>query len=165
MTLSDIDEIKNTSEFIKSFAEYDKKFMPLIEDLSKDPLWFNMLHKLIIKQTMSSSSPLKTMRYRIFKNNNSEHQYLVILPNNCSNIELNVFIIIDNGVVSEERVVPTVDSLITIVFKRNVVGSEELNELIETVGNILCFHTWRSLTTTAPRVSKVRSLVKKIFKI
>lgn len=164
MSLSDVDEIINASEFVKPLVEYDRRLMPLLKCFRRNPLWFNNLHKLINRQMTLPSSPFKTMRCRVFKNNNSEHQYLVILPNSCCEIELNVFIVIDNGLKSEERgVARTANPSITIVFKRDVVGSEEFHRLIESVGNILCFHSWRLITITNTKVSKIRLFFKKLF--
>lgn len=62
-------------------------------------------------------------------------------------MNINVFIIIDNGVVSAGRAAPTPDSLMNIVFRQNAVYSEEVFPLVETIGKAICYHIWHSVMT------------------
>lgn len=119
---------------------------PLIEELFIDPQWFTSLHKLISEQPSILIPWTLPTQCRIYNSNNSEHQYLVVIINQ-SKIEMNAFIIIDSGIGSAESIVSASDSLINIVFRRNVIGSEEVNTLVETVGKAICYHIWREVAT------------------
>jgi len=118
----------------------------MIDELCKGPQWFTSLHKLISGQPSST-------RCRIYNNYNSEHQYLIILPKRSGDIEVNAFIIIDNGTIPKERIVTSTASFINIVFRRNVIDSDEVNMLVETVGKSICYHIWRTVVT-APATFK-----------
>lgn len=143
---------------MKPLSVYDKRLSPLIEELCKGPQWFTSIHKLIIGHTPLTSSSSHSSRCRIYNSNKTEHQYLVVLPNPSDNTEFNAFIIIDNGIDSSENIVATSDSLINIVFRRNVNGSEEINSLVETVGKAICYHIWRSVTTATATFTAARSV-------
>lgn len=127
---------------------YDKKLGPLIEELCKGPQWFTSLHKLISGPT--SSTPVRCF---IYNSNTSEHQYLVVLPNWFSDGEINSFIIIDNGAVSTEIIADTSGSLMNIVFRRNMIGSEEVNILVESVTKAMCYYIWRAIATSPPTLT------------
>lgn len=88
-----------------------------------------------------------SLRCRIFNSNNSEQQYLVVLPKKSNITNNNVFVIIDNGVVSPGCDAPTTDSLMNIVFRRNAIHSEEVFPLVETIGKAICYYIWHSVMT------------------
>lgn len=71
----------------------------------------------------------------------------MVLPKKANIMNINVFIIIDNGVVSPGRAAPTPDSLMNIVFRRNAVHSEEVFPLVETIGKAICYYIWHSVIT------------------
>lgn len=119
----------------------------MIEELFIDPQWFTSLHKLICGQSTIIPPCTLSTRCRIYNGNNSENQYLVVIINQIDIVEVNAFIIIDSGVGSAESIVSASDSLINIVFRRNVVDNEEVNTLIETVGKAICYHIWREVAT------------------
>lgn len=141
----------NKSGFVKPLSVYDKKLGFLFNELCRTPQWFASLHKLISGQTSFAPSSTLSIRCYIYTSDNSEQQYLVILPNwfEGVEIEINAFIIIDNGTVSTESIVTTLDtsnkSLVNIVFRRNVFGSEEVNTLVESVSKAMCYNIWRAV--------------------
>lgn len=132
---------------------YDKKLGPLIEELCKGPQWFTSLHRLISGPTSSTSFPILSVRSFIHYSHIPEHQYLVVLPNWLKDGEINSFIIIDNGAVSTEIIADTSDSLINIVFRRNMIGSEEVNILVEAVTKAICYYIWRAIATSPPTLT------------
>lgn len=138
-------------------AAYDNRLGSLIKELCKGPQWFTSFHKLISGQAYLSSNTtstppppppptIATTRCRIYNRNNSERQYLVILPHR-TDVEISVFIVLDNGGDPAENIAASSDSLINIVFKRNENGSEEVNMLVETVVKAMCYQIWRATVT------------------
>lgn len=147
ITICELKELVNKSAFLKPLSMYDRKLGPLVEELCKGPQWFTSLHKLISGPTSSTSSPI-SVRCFIYNSTISEHQYLVVLPNWFDDGEINSFIIIDNGAVSTEIIADTSDSLINIIFRRNIIGSEEVNMLVEAVTKAMCYYIWRAIATS-----------------
>lgn len=94
------------------------------------------------------ASTTTSARCRIFTSTKPEHQYLVVLPDRSDDEEYNTFIIINNGVDITENIVTSSDSLINIVFRRNKGSSEEINNLVETVGKAICYYIWRTIATS-----------------
>ncbi|VVC31045.1 Hypothetical protein CINCED_3A015141 [Cinara cedri] len=151
-----IDELKmlvNKSGLVEPLAAYDSRLKGLIEELCKIPQWFSSFHKLISGQTYLSSSTstppppppttITTTRCRIYNHYNSDRQYLVILPYS-SEVQINVFIVLDNGGDPTDNIATSSNSLINIVFKRNKKSSEEVNMLVETVVKAMCYQMWRA---------------------
>jgi len=149
VTTGELEELVNKSGFVKPLSVYDKKLGFLVDELCKAPHWFTSLHKLISGQTSSSTL---SVRCRIYISNDSEHQYLVVLPSWFEDVEINAFVIVDNGAVPTESIVAAAldgtssdRSLMNVVFKRNVYGSEEVNTLVETVSKAMCYNLWRAV--------------------
>lgn len=87
-----------------------------------------MLHKYFSGKTLQPF-----IQCRVYSYIDSELNYLVILPNSFVDVGFNTFIMIDNGMASNQNIITSSNSLVNIVFKRNLIGSEEANSLIEIV--------------------------------
>lgn len=137
----------NTSVFIKSLSEYDQNYSYILKLLLKQPQWFTSLHKMISGQSTLLLETTSTLppQCRIYNSNRSEHQYIVVLPNLTEFDEFDAFVIIDNGIDSSEKLVSTSDSLVNVVFRRNVSGSDEVAALVETVGDSICYLIWQTI--------------------
>lgn len=138
----------NTSIFVKSLSDYETNYRGILKLLDKQPQWFSMLHKIIREQELLllGTSFASTPQCRIYTNSNrSEHQCMVILPNLTEFDEFNAFLIIDNGTDSTQKLVSSSNSLINIVFRRNISGSNEVAALVETVGDAICYLIWQSI--------------------
>lgn len=92
------------------------------------PQWFTLLHKYFNGKTLQPF-----IQCRLYNYIDSEHNYLVLIPNVFVDVGFNTFIIIDNGMASNQNIITTSNSLVNIVFKRNLISSEEANSLIEIV--------------------------------
>jgi len=137
----------NTSVFVKSLPEYDQNYSYILKLLLKQPQWFTSLHKMISGQSTLLLETTSTLppQCRIYNSNRSEHQYIVVLPNLTEFDEFDAFVIIDNGIDSSERLVSTSDSLVNVVFRRNVSGSDEVAALVEAVGDSICYLIWQTI--------------------
>jgi len=136
-----------TSVFVKSLPEYDPNYDHILKLLMKQPQWFTSLHKMISGQStllLETTSRLPP-QCRIYNSNRSEHQYIVVLPNLTEFDEFDAFVIIDNGIDSSEKLVATSDSLVNVVFRRNVSSSEEVASLVEAVGDSICYLIWQTI--------------------
>lgn len=148
VTFDELRELVNKSGLVQPLSVHDKKLGPLLGELVKGPQWFIALHKLIMGPVSILSSSTTSARCRIFTSTKPEHQYLVILPNRSGDSEFNTFIIIDNGFDSTDKIVTSSDSLINIVLRRNKNNTEEVNNLVETVGKAVCYYIWRTVATS-----------------
>lgn len=155
--IDELRELVNKSGLVEPLAAYDTRLGPLIKEFSKGPQWFTSFYRLVSGQTYLSSTAalttpppppptMTTTRCRLYNCNNSERQYLVILPYRPE-VEINVFIVLDNGGDPAENIAVSSDSLVNIVFKRNENSSEEVNMLVETVVKAMCYQIWRATTT------------------
>lgn len=137
----------NTSVFVKSLPEYDQNYSHILKLLFKQPQWFTSLHKMISEQSTLLLETTSTLppQCRIYNSNRSEHQYIVVLPNLTEFDEFDAFVIIDNGIDSSEKLVSTSDSLVNVVFRRNVSGSDEVATLVEAVGDSICYLIWQTI--------------------
>lgn len=137
----------NTSVFVKSLSEYDQNYSYILKLLLKQPQWFTLLHKMISGQSTLLLETTSTLppQCRIYNSNRSEHQYIVVLPNLTEFDEFDAFVIIDNGIDSSEKLVSTSDSLVNVVFRRNVSGSDEVAALVEAVGDSICYLIWQTI--------------------
>lgn len=151
--MSELKELVNKSGLVKPLAEYDERLHPLIDELCRGPQWFVSLHKLVSGQTFSFPPSTLPTRCRIYHHFNSEHQFLVILPNQSDGVDVNAFIIVDNGVVPTDRIVSSTDSLINIIFRRNVIDSEEVSMLVEAIGKAICYYIWQTVVTSSASLS------------
>jgi len=136
-----------TSVSIKSLSEYDPNYDHILKLLLKQPQWFTLLHKKISGQSdllLETTSTLPP-QCRIYNSNRSEHQYIVVLPNLTEFDEFDAFVIIDNGIDSSEKLVATSDSLVNVVFRRNVNDSDEVVALVEAVGDSICYLIWQTI--------------------
>lgn len=157
--IDELRELVNRSGLVEPLAAYDARLGPLVKELCKGPQWFTSFFRLISGQTYLSSTaaltptppPPPTMtstRCRLYNCNNSERQYLVVLPYR-PDVDINVFIVLDNGGDPAENIAVSSDSLVNIVFKRNENSSEEVNMLIETVVKAMCYQIWRATATAS----------------
>lgn len=137
----------NTSVFVKSLSEYDQNYSHILKLLLRQPQWFTALHKMISGQSTLLLETTSTLppQCRIYNSNRSEHQYIVVLPNLTEFDEFDAFVIIDNGIDSSEKLVPASDSLVNVVFRRNVSGSDEVAALVEAVGDSICYLIWQTI--------------------
>lgn len=146
-------ELLNKAILVTPLPMYDFKMGPLIEELYKAPQWFNVVRKLVSGQLMIPPPTNLPIQCRIFNDiNNVGHQYLVVLPNPSIYDDINAFIMIDNGVNSEESTDnvenTTPVSLMNIVHRRTSSHSKEIDMLVETIGKALSYYVWRMATTS-----------------
>lgn len=137
----------NASAFVKSLSEYEPNYSQILKLLIKQPQWFTLLHKIISGQSTSLLETTSTLPPQccIYNSNKSEHQYMVVLPNLTEFDEFDGFILIDNGNGSSENRVSRSDSLVNVVFRRNASDSEEMADLVKTVGDAICFFIWQTI--------------------
>lgn len=132
---------------MKPLSKYEKNIGSLVIEVCKGSQWFTSLYKLI--STLSPQHPTTplSVRCRIYNCYNSDRQYLVVLPHRIDKSEITTFIIIDNGIGKLPSNIKRSDSLVNIVFRRNITNAEEINILVEAVVNSMCFYIWRTIVS------------------
>lgn len=138
---------------MKPLSKYERKICSLIEEVCKGPQWFTSLYRLINAQSSLHPTTSLSFRCRIYNCYDSDRQYLVVLPHRIDKSEITTFIIIENGIGKLPSKITRSDSLINIVFRRNIYNVEEIDMLVEAVVNSMCFYIWRTIVSANASLS------------
>ncbi|XP_050530001.1 KICSTOR complex protein SZT2-like isoform X2 [Daktulosphaira vitifoliae] len=149
LSFEELEELVMKAGHIEPLALYDPRIEPILEQLLTGPQWFNSLQKLLV----SMSSPARlTIKCRLYSSNNSDHQYLVVLPAKSNNSEVDVFILINNGNINKMA------HSISIVYRKIAHSSEDLEIIVEAIGRSICYLVWRAATNSTVNITTSNSL-------